>query len=159
MLMQPANLFGVLICIITFSQVVEAQCRKPKADDSPHGANEFILFNARTVGRVHGRVFFPNYMIKAGRVRAKNIVVELYSYRGSNSYQDVSQVLSERKRVAACLTGGDGKFSFTGLKPGKYLIRAGTRERDQFNEVYAILILDPKRGIRKGLELILSAGT
>ena len=157
--MRRANLVGVLLCITGFLQLAEAQCKKPTADDIPHGANEFILLDERTVGRIHGRVFLPNYMIKAGRVRAKDIVVELYSYGGGDSYQDVSKVLREQQRVAACLTGADGRFSFTGLKQGRYLLRAGTRERDQYNEVYAILVLELNRGGRKGLEILLPAGT
>ena len=145
--------------MLGFFQLAEAQCKKPKDDDIPHGANEFILFDERTLGRIHGRVFFPNYMIKAGRERAKDIVVELYSYTGGDSYQDVRKAILGQKRVAACLTGGDGRFSFAGLKRGRYLLRAGTRNRDQFNEIFAILILNPSRGAGKGLEIVLPAGT
>ncbi len=159
MVTRRANLVSVLLCITTFLQLAEAQCKKPKVDDTPHGANEFILLNERAVGRIHGRVILPNYMIKAGRVRAKDIVVELYSYGGGDSYKDVSRVLREQERVAACMTGVDGRFSFTGLKQGQYLLRAGTRERDQYNEVYVILVLDLNRGGRKGLEILLPAGT
>jgi protocatechuate 3,4-dioxygenase beta subunit len=66
--------------------------------------------------------------------------------------------MREQKRVAACLTGRDGRFSFAGLKPGRYLLRAGTRAHDQFNEVHVILILDP-RGTDKGMEIVLTPGT
>ena len=117
------------------------------------------MFTERRVGRLHGRIFFPNYMIKAGRVPAKNIVVELYNYSGGDSYQDVSRVLREQKRVAACLTGTDGRFSFAGLKPGKYLFRAGTRDPDEFNEMHGIIIVGPKLSVSKGVDIILTAGT
>ena len=157
--MRCANLLGLLFCVTSFLQLAEAQCKRPKAGDTPHGANEFILLNERTVGRIHGRVFLPNYMIKAKRVPAKDIVVEIYSYSGGDSSQDVDRVLRERKRVAACLTGADGRFSFEGLRRGRYLLRAGTREVDQYNEVYAIITLTPKSAAGKGLEILLPAGT
>lgn len=157
--MRPIKLVATFVCLIAFGQLTYAQCKKPKVDDVPHGANEFIMFTERRVGHFHGRIFFPNYMIKTGRVRAKNIVVELYNYSGSDSYQDVSKVLREQKRVAACLTGADGRFSFAGLKPGRYLFRAGTREPDEFNKMHGIIIVEPKLGVGKGLDIVLSAGT
>jgi len=152
MLTCSAKLFGVLILTIGFLQLAGAQCKKPSDKDTPHGANEFILIDEGVVGRVHGTV-------EAHGDYAKDIVVELYSYSGSDSYQDVSKVLRLQKRVAACLTGDDGRFSFARLKPGRYLLRAGTREQDQYNEIYAILRLDPRRGEARGLEIVLRAGT
>jgi hypothetical protein len=159
MLLCSAKLFGALILTIGDLLLAEAQCKKPKDEDTPHGANEFILHDEGAVGRVHGRVFFTNYAIEAGRIHADDIVVELYSYSGGESYQDVNKVLRWQKRVAACLTGADGRFSFARLKPGRYLLRAGTRKRDQYNEIYVILKLDPKRGDSKELEFELKAGT
>jgi hypothetical protein len=152
------KLIFTLAGVVCFSQLAQAQCKRAGDNDSPHGANEFVLLDVKSVGRIHGRVFFPNYMHKSGRERAGDIVVELYSYSGGDSYEDVNRAMREHKRVAACLTGRDGRFSFAGLKPGRYLLRAGTRARDQFNEVHVILTLDP-RGTDKGVGILLTLGT
>jgi hypothetical protein len=158
MLIRLVKLIFTLAGVVCFSQLAQAQCKQAGDNDSPHGANEFVLLKEKRVGRIHGRVFFPNYMVKSGRVRAEDIVVELYNYSGGDSYEDVNRALREQKRMAACLTGHDGRFSFVGLKQGRYLLRAGTRAHDQYNEVHAILILDP-RGTDKGMEIVLTAGT
>jgi hypothetical protein len=157
MTIRLGKICNVLVCVLCSVQFAGAQCKKARNNDSPHGANEFILLKERTVRQIHGSVFFPKDN-KAGRARAENIVVELYSYIGGENYNDVNQVLQERKRVVACVTSHDGRFSFVGLKQGRYLLRAGTLSQDQFNEVYIILRLDP-HGVNKGVDIILPLGT
>src|SRR5436190_24116492 len=126
MLMGRVSLCSLMLCIIGFVQVLEAQCKKPKDNEVPHGANENILLADQVVERIHGRVFFPNLE------PMEDIILEVYRYNGESSYQEISQVMQEQKRIAACLTGADGKFSFARLKPGKYLLRAGTRHPKGF---------------------------
>ena len=104
-------------------------------------------------------VFFPNYALESGREPGNDIVVEIYIYSGDYSDQNVNKILGVKNRVAACVTGVDGRFSFLRLKPGRYLLRAGTRERNQFNVLHVILKLDPKRGDNKELEIVLQPGT
>ena len=145
MLMRRANLLGTLICLVGLFQLAEAQCAQPKDEDSPHGAKEFVLVEGRVVGRIYGRTLFPDDKAKDGWRRAKDIVVEVYSYSGDGTREHVSKVVREQKRVAACLTGGDGKFSFPDLKPGMYLFRAGTRAPGRYDEIRVILLLDPER--------------
>jgi hypothetical protein len=153
MVIRRAFLLRVLFCVIVFSHLAQAQCKKAKADDVPHGANEFILLNGGTLGRIHGTVFLPN------SIRAEDVVVEVYTYSGRNEYATVKKVLSEQKRVAACITGSDGRFSFPRLKPGRYLLRAGTRKNDQYNQIHAILVLTLNRGAGRGVKIVLSPGT
>ena len=148
MLIRLAKLFGAVICVIACLQLAVAQCRKPKDWETPHGANEFHLEDAGAIKRVQGMVSFPK----------TDMIIEIYIYSGSQSYEDVNRVLGE-KRSAACVTSDGGRFSFPNLKPGRYLLRAGTRERDQFNESHIILNLDPKRGNNKKLVIALTLGT
>src|SRR5262245_25660033 len=159
MLIRTAKLFGAAIGIMGCMQFAVAQCRKAKDEDIPHGANEFILVDGGMIRRVHGMAFFRNVAFETGREPVKDIVVEVYIYSGSDSYQDVNKVLGMKKRVAACVTEDDGKFSFPTFKPGRYLLSAGTRKQDQFNELYIILKLDPKRDDNKELEIVLKPGT
>jgi hypothetical protein len=159
MLLRPAKLFGVLICLTGLLQLAEAQCKKPKDEDRPHGANKPVLVDGRKVGRIYGRLLFPDDTSKEGWVRAKDVVVEVYSYSGDGSREDMSKVVREQKRVAACLTGGDGKFSFPDLKPGMYLLRAGTRAPSRYDEIQVILLLDPGMRGTPELTVLLPAGT
>lgn len=144
MSLRPAKLFGLLICLLGLSQLAAAQCKKPKDEDTPHGANKPVLVDGRRVGRIYGRTLFPDNAAKEGWVRAKDVVVEIYDYSGDGSRESISKVVREQKRVAACLTGGDGKFSFPELKPGMYLLRVGTRAPSRYNEIQVILLIDPK---------------
>ena len=61
--------------------------------------------------------------------------------------------------MASYLTGNDGRFSFAGIKSGRYLLRAGTRDRDQYNEIFVILVVKPGSKSGKGLEIVLTLGT
>ena len=159
MLIRPAKLFGVLICLAGLLQLAGAQCKKPKDEDRPHGANEPVLVAGRKVGRIYGRALFPDDASKEGWVRARDVVVEIYNYGGDGTREDVSKVVREQKRVAACLTGGDGKFSFPDLKPGMYLLRAGTRAPGRYNEIQIILLLDPQLRGTPELTILMPTGT
>jgi hypothetical protein len=60
------KLIFTLAGVVCFSQLAQAQCKRAGDNDSPHGANEFVLLDGKSVGRIHGRVFFPNYMHNRG---------------------------------------------------------------------------------------------
>lgn len=155
MLIGRANLLGTLICLVCLFQIAGAQCTQPKDEDIPHGAKEFVMVKGRVVGRIYGRALFPDDKAKEGGRRAKDVVVEIYSYGGVGTREDVDRVVREQKRVAACLTGGDGKFSFPDLKPGMYLFRAGTRAASRYNEIRVILLLDPEQGKTPELTILM----
>jgi hypothetical protein len=159
MLIRSAKLFGAAICVMGCMQLAVAQCKKAKDEDIPHGANETILVDEGVIRQVHGMVFFPNNALESRREPQNDIVVEIYIYSGDYSDQNINKILGVKNRVAACVTGVDGRISFLRLKPGRYLLRAGTRERNQFNILHVILKLDPKRGDNKELEIVLQPCT
>ena len=140
--------------LMVASVQVMGHCRKAKSDDVPHGANELIQLTDQSVSTIRGEVSGP------GDGAAKDIVVEIYSYAGGDSNEGVKNALAQ-KRIAACITGEDGEFSFPHIKHGKYLLRAGARESRGINETYIILVVDPhlKKDDGKGLRLPLYVGT
>lgn len=142
---------AILLALTGISQLAEARCRSAKADDVPHGANMFILLAEKEVRQVRGNVF------QASMEFAQDVVVEVYNFGGNDGYEAASQALKS-KRIAACVTGPDGKFSFSGLKPGRYLLHLGTRDVAGMNEVNAILKVRPG-GSRERLKIVLSLGT
>ena len=159
--MRTARILGPLVFFITSTPFSKAQCRKAPIEDVPHGANEFILFAEQEVAQIHGKAFIPSDLPKDYQAAAKDVVVEVYVYDGKEDYDDVSKTLREKKRVAACITGPDGNFSFPRLKRGRYLLRVGTRKFADFNVTFAIVSLNPglKRQAGRGIEIKLRLGT
>ena len=162
MLIKPANLCGALLCLLGClqfagcSQLASAQCKQPKDEDRPHGGKEFVLAGEGPVAGIYGTIVARDEKVN-NWLPVGDVVVELYSYSGGANQEDVSKAVREQKRVVACLTGDDGRFSFSGLEPGRYLFRAGTRAPDKYDEIYAILILDPKTP-QSQLKILLPVG-
>lgn len=139
-----------LLLGLGISQLAEARCTSAKPEEVPHGANEFILLAEQQVRHIRGVVSF-------GGEFAQGVVVEVYRHGGKDNYEAVSETLKS-KRIVACVTGSDGKFSFSGLKPGRYLLHLGMRDVPGINELNAILHVTPS-GSRKRLEVELRPGT
>lgn len=145
---------AIAVCLIGLIQASAAQCREAKESEIPHGANELIQLKSRTVPRVYGTVLWPT-----GEA-AKKIVVEIFHFDGSeDDYRDLNTAI-EQPRTTACVTGDDGRFSFPGLKPGKYLLRAGTSDEAGVNETYIVLVVErhARKPGRDGLEIRLHLG-
>ena len=153
---RPASLCGLLFCLLGCVQLAcsqhktaksagkapaEYECKQAGDEDRPRGGN-FILAGEGKFNAVCGVALSR----KEGAGTFKpigDVVVELYSYSGGANQEEVSKALREQKRVAACLTGGEGEYSFPGLKPGRYLLRAGSRVSEKYDEVHYVLTLDP----------------
>lgn len=153
--MQFKSFLAIAVFLVGLVQASAAQCRTAKENEAPHGANELIQLKSWTLPRVYGTVLWPT-----GEA-AKKIVVEIFHFKGSDDdYRDLNTAI-EQPRTMACVTGDDGKFSFPGLKPGKYLLRAGTSDEAGVNETYIVLVV--KRHARNpgkdGLEIRLHLGT
>jgi hypothetical protein len=142
----------VVIFLLASVEVSLAQCRKAHDDEISHGANELVQLRSRTVSHVHGTVRFPR------DEPAKDIVVEIFRFEGDeHEYGDLRKAM-EHKRVAACVTGNDGKFDFPGLKPGKYLLRAGIIRSGGINETEMVVVIKSGAG-KDELNIRLSLGT
>jgi hypothetical protein len=76
---------------------------------------------------------------------AKDIVVEVYRWANKPYTETVQQ-----HRLAACVTGPDGKFSFPDVKPGMYLVQAGRREGFGVNITYVVVNLKANSGQQEG---------
>ncbi|MFL6231055.1 MAG: carboxypeptidase-like regulatory domain-containing protein [Pyrinomonadaceae bacterium] len=110
----------------------KCQCQSALEDDYPHGANEEIEIRGGTVKSIRGKVIYPNGEPKEGAV------VEVYSYASSDKNLRPYELVREKKRIAACLTDENGRFCFTGLPSGKYVVRAGTRISEGMQEIYVV---------------------
>src|SRR5258708_19151399 len=124
----------LLLCLICLRTTSVAGCKKARPDQIPHGARLLIVQEEQTVGHLQGTVVLVNYKPVAGPV--SGAVVEIYLYGGRAD--EITQFLGDTKRNTACLTDKNGTFAFRGLKPGRYLLRAGTAESAGINELHAI---------------------
>jgi len=128
-----------------------AECRKAHDDEVPQGANMLVELTEQKIHDLFGTVFLP------ADEPAEDIVVEVYRQSGKQEYNQTVQ----QKRLAACVTRAEGKFSFPGLKPGTYLVQAGVRRPHGINITYVIINLKSNgsgnRG--RGIRIPLTLGT
>ena len=59
----------------------------------------------------------------------------------------------EQRRVAACMTGTDGKFCFRGLPAGKYELRSSSNDRYGWNASQVYVVVDHEEGKDKSHRL------
>ena len=129
-----------------------AECKKADPKDVPYGANELIEMRPQHLSHVRGTIFFPD------KTPAADVVIEVY--RPIGKLNPSSTV--EQPRITACITGNDGKFSFSDLKSGEYVLHVGTRAPAGVDEVIVPIVMKKiLRWRRKGsnLRLILPLGT
>lgn len=96
----------------------------------PHGANETIEIRGLVVDKLSGTVVYPDDAL------AKDSVVELYDLPPDRPDIGVNEIMGGRTRRTACVTGPDGRFCFSDVPAGEYLLRAGTRQPHGMNELY-----------------------
>lgn len=143
----------LLLCIVGLRTTSLADCKKARFDQIPHGANEIVVLSEQTVGLLRGTVF-----IGYDGEPASGVVVEIYRYEGSADGFGTTKFLQGAKRSTACVTSENGGFAFPNLKPGRYLLRAGTVESKGINELHAIFRVT-KSGTTHNVKIRLSLGT
>ena len=153
--MCTKNPITVLVLCFAFLPITSnAQCRRARSGDIVHGANVYVFLEPASLRRIHGRLMLP------GEEPAGDAVVEIYRYYDQRDAQEPWKIPENRRRLAACLTDGQGRFSISQAKPGKYLLRAGVRQSSGLNAIHVVIVVDPRhRDSRAGLELMLSPGT
>ena len=144
----------LVLCLAFLATTSNARCRKARSGDIVHGANVYVFLEPASLGRIHGRLMLP------GEEPARDAVVEIYKYYDQSDAQEPRKIPENRRRLAACLTDGQGRFSISQAKPGKYLLRAGVRQSSGLNAIHVVIVVDPRhRDSHAGLELMLSPGT
>jgi len=139
-------------CCLALSIACNAECRRAQEDEVPHGANELIELKEQTIKRVFGTISigFGN------SAPTPNVVIEVYRTTENRDFQKTVQ----QKRLTACVTGPDGRFSFPELKPGRYLLRVGMREPAGINVAYVPIIVQSRKRLKgRGIRIVLQLGT
>ena len=124
----------------------DAECKKAQKDDLPHGANLLIEYSEKKTDRLFGTVYYPNETLAA------DTVVEVYRLLSKQDPVNIGQ----QNRIAACVTGKDGQFSFDELPPGQYLLLVGTRKEAGINEIRVPVVLKPATRKHKSRAIMIS---
>ena len=156
-MLRSAYLFLLIAITAMPTQQHNCACHLASAEDAPHGANESVVIIGKAVKRLQGTLSYKGGSLVNGAV------VEIYNCASSRKDARATELVSNRKRLAACKTGIDGTFCFQGLPSGKYVLRAGTGKSEGWNEVYMIITLDQRWWSKwrksRNIELTLSPGT
>ncbi len=144
-----------LILVSLLSGSSQCNCKTVPANETSHGANEFILIDELKVNGIAGKVLLPD------EEPVNEAIVEVFNYSSSSTdHKDVDSALNSERRTA-CMTGENGAFCFNKLPPGRYLLRAGTRKSVGINQIHAIITVLPnnQKATTGELELRLTLGT
>ncbi len=143
-----ASMF-LLISLGTAQQNNKCVCQMEPNESPVLGNVDTGLMKGGRFRILHGRVLYPN------GEPVENAIVEVFTYpKGIDNQYLRAHLLNSRDRKTACMTGENGRFCFTGLSSGKYLLRIGTRRPDQgFSAILIAATVDlreaynPKRGL------------
>jgi hypothetical protein len=134
----------LLVLAATALSVPRNPCRcRGLLQGAPTMGNLFGTLSAGSMRIIQGTAFYPN----TGK-RVNEAIIEVYEnsskFNDANiPYSEVDKIIAQQPK-AACMTGSDGKFCFTDLPPGKYLLRIGTHGENQFSGINVLITLDPR---------------
>jgi hypothetical protein len=151
---------SVLVFLLAFSLLggdpspgVGCGCRAVAPDQKPLGGNDNGI-----VETVEPPVRNIRGSVSVGGRPVDKAIVEVFDYPASEpSYWDAANA----KRTVACMTGKHGSFCFTGLPPGRYLLRAGVSNHDLnvFNYYFVVVTVADKAGVpdkKMDIELVMA---
>src|SRR3954452_866970 len=128
-------------------------CHKSEKGDTTHGgANEYIVVLEE-----------ESYRELQGTVRMwddtpiENVLIEIFDNADYLLKDDSWRKNPTQKRLAACLTGADGKFCFCHLPSGSYELRASLS--DGWNVTHVHIAVDKRAGHKKHAVVYMRVGT
>jgi hypothetical protein len=115
-------------------------CHKPEKGDATRlSANEYIVVvGEKSYREQQGSVKTSNDM------PLENVLVEIFDTADDLLEDNSWNKQSEQKRLAACVTGPDGKFCFCHLPSGAYELRSSLSEG--WNVTHVHIIVDKRAG-------------
>ena len=145
----------LFLCNLLFSQA--STCSPPKESEYTHWAGnlEMVSIEQYPFGVLRGVIKTPQDS------PLKNALVEGFTkpdYLLTKKPVD-KRGRPEQKRIAACRTGADGRFSFPYLPAGKYELRSSSEDsRTGWNVSQVYVVINPKYSKRRELRVEMSLG-
>ena len=136
------------------SMPVDCTCHKPaKGDKTRYGGNMMIVVPVeKTYRELHGTVQMNDDQV------LENALVEIFDNPDYLLNSNPNAVKQPRQtRLAACVTGPDGKFCFRHLPTGKYELRSSIR--NGWNVTHVIVAVNKRSGENEEIVVKMSLGT
>ena len=140
----PIAILTALLCMrLTGAQ--DCGCVKLNADETTRqGYSEISLYIEEKPFKIlHGTA-----ILNATKEALENVFVEVFIAASDNS---------PLKRVTGCRTSTDGKFCFTGLAKGKYILRFSKDGGFAITDI--VVKVSPKSGRRREITGVVHLGT
>jgi hypothetical protein len=118
----------------------DCTCKKAGVDEITYGSTVLWPLEEQRVKMIHGQVFIAG---STPILAVDDALVEVFTYPESVAGLKLWSAERERKqkRVAACKTGENGEFCFTGLRPGRYELRVS---KQGLSVASGVIVLDLK---------------
>jgi protocatechuate 3,4-dioxygenase beta subunit len=151
-LLMPAA--ALLACALAAPSVLgDCKCHPAEKDDvTRKGANEFVLdVPKETYRKVQGTV-----VGMSDDRPMENALVEIFDHPDYLLRENPLAEHPQQRRVAACVTGTNGRFCFHTLPPGKYELRSSLESGWNITHIYVVV---DKKGQRKKIQVMMHIGT
>jgi hypothetical protein len=112
------------------AQQSSCECKKAKKDQTTYGSSTYVELDERTVKQIEGQVLSLSSPIEG-------VLVEVFMHPDLAAKGGQKQ-----KRVAACMTGKDGRFCFLGIRAGKYELKVS---KPEWEHASGIILVNPKK--------------
>ena len=124
---------------LNFSKTEKCRCRPASAEETTSlGQQNVIVKNEGVVQSLQGSV------VVASQRPLEGVLVEVYDKPEGLLMDWKEREIRKpgQRRVAACVTGADGKFCFSKIPPGKYELRCS--KSAEWNATSVYVVVDPK---------------
>lgn len=151
----PSKLLALagLSALISTSVLGDCKCTRPTKGETTHwGGNEVIQRKDETRHcKLEGTVEYLDDRPFA------NAFVEIFDHPELMDQAISKRSHSGQRRLAACHTTADGKFSFRNLPSGKYELRSSFD--NEWNVTQILVIVDKESGSNQPLRVTMRVGT
>lgn len=148
-LKMMAAVLPLLLVSGTAAQTGVGKCKPAPRDQTTFwGKQNIILKETDIFKSIRGRV------VVGGKPLA-GVLAEVYNNPEGllQSVDEREAMKSKQRRIAVCVTGGDGEFSFSNVPTGNYELRLSKAGEWDSTSVYIVVNTTHERGMKKKITL------
>jgi len=147
--------FLLLLGSTDTSALGACRCNPPEKGETTHWVGNLVTVFAEKKGY---RVLAGVVVRPDGKPLAEALVEVFTKPEYLLSEKTYAMGKPGQRRIAACRTNVDGKFCFSGLKSGKYELRSSSNGSPGWNVSQIYVVVDPEKGLTKGLRVKMTIG-
>jgi len=150
----------MLLFLISINICARGACKCVQAnplETTHYGGNEAVVVQeGGTYSLMRGVILDPRGSV------IKNVLVEVFDHPEwlLLPYPQLKEAQLRQRRIAACKTGDKGQFHFSGLRDGKYELRASIEGGGwDVTHVYVVIAHSSRKGSKRKLSVEMHLGT